>query len=382
MVTIPTSWMPKAKMDRIIFHWTAGTHKASSFDKQHYHILIEADGRVVRGAPTIDGNARGNRTGKKASHTLNCNTGSIGVSLCCMGGNNVRESPFVAGKWPLTRTQWEKLALVLADLCRAYDIPVTAKTVLSHAEVQATLGIKQRQKWDISRLAFDPSVKGAKVCGDMMRKAVREAMAGVTKPVPTFAEPNDGGEPDDPPYPLTVDSEPAPATDIETIQRRLKERGYHNVGNIDGKWGGATAGAIAAFKNDRHMTGEPVIDDALKAELDSAEAEDWTRPIAKARAEATPEQLAPKLPEVAAAKDAGWWAKVQAWGAGIGATIWGVGDYIREGVDKITPVREFLPDISMGVLVAAVLGVSFLIYRKTRSAEQASTHAYNEGART
>lgn len=189
---------------------------------------------------------------------------------------------------------------------------------------------------------------------------------------PAIAEPDD----------LAAKPAAVPSIDIETVQRKLKERGYHNVGLIDGKWGGATAGAIAAFKNDRHLSGEPVIDDALKAELDAAEAEDWTRPIARARAEATPDQLAPKLPEVAAAKDAGWWAKLQAWGAGVGATIWGLGDYIRRAIDQVTPIREFLPDISMGVVVAGVLVVSFLIWRKTSSAAAASTQAYNEGART
>lgn len=77
--------------------------------------------------------------------------------------------------------------------------------------------------------------------------------------------------------------------DIEAVQRRLKALKYHELGMIDGKWGGRLAAAIAAFKNDRHLSGEPVIDDALKAELDAAEAEGWTRPIAPERAEGKPE---------------------------------------------------------------------------------------------
>ena len=46
---------------------------------------------------------------------------------------------------------------------------VTPHTVLSHAEVQQALGIKQRGKWDISHLAFDPWGIGAKACGDIFR---------------------------------------------------------------------------------------------------------------------------------------------------------------------------------------------------------------------
>lgn len=170
----PETWMPPVKMQRIICHWTAGTNKASPLDRQHYHILIEDDGRLVQGIPTINLNAS---TGVKpgyAAHTLNCNTGSIGVSLCCMAG--AVESPFDAGKYPMTAKQWDVLAHVVADLCRRYSIPVTPKTVLSHAEVQANLGIQQRGKWDIARLAFDPSVKGAKACGDLLRAKVAELL--------------------------------------------------------------------------------------------------------------------------------------------------------------------------------------------------------------
>ncbi|MBD8556920.1 N-acetylmuramoyl-L-alanine amidase [Rhizobium sp. CFBP 8762] len=166
---LPVEWLPAAQMKRIICHWTAGGHKATEFDRGHYHILIEADGRVVRGTPSIDKNAAPVKAGY-AAHTLNCNSGSIGVSLCCMAG--AVESPFNPGKAPMTKAQWDKLAVVVADLCQRYGIPVTPQTVLSHAEVQANLKIPQRGKWDFTRLAFDPSIIGAKACGDRLRAAV------------------------------------------------------------------------------------------------------------------------------------------------------------------------------------------------------------------
>ncbi|MDX0921822.1 N-acetylmuramoyl-L-alanine amidase [Sinorhizobium medicae] len=163
---IPADWMPDAKMGRIVCHWTAGAHKASEFDRGHYHILIEDEGKLVRGIPSIALNEAPAKRGY-AAHTLGANSGSIGVSLCCMGGSN--EAPFDPGKYPMTREQWDALTSVVADLCRRYSIPVTDKTVLSHAEVQNNLGIQQRGKWDFTRLAFDPSVKGAKACGDKLR---------------------------------------------------------------------------------------------------------------------------------------------------------------------------------------------------------------------
>jgi hypothetical protein len=172
-VIVPANWMPPAAMQRIIVHWTAGGHKATTFDKSHYHILIEGDGTVVRGTPTIDLNQSPARKGY-AGHTLNCNSGSIGVSLCCMAG--AQESPFNAGIAPMTRQQWDKLPHVLAALCERYSITPSPKTLLSHAEVQTNLGIAQRGKWDITRLAFDPSVVGAKACGDIFRKRTLELL--------------------------------------------------------------------------------------------------------------------------------------------------------------------------------------------------------------
>lgn len=165
---VPADWMPPARLERVICHWTAGQHRASTVDRAHYHILIEGDAKLIRGAPSIAANGIGG-SGRRAEHTLNCNTGSIGVSLCCMIG--AVESPFSAGPAPMTAAQWAQLARVVADLCRRYAIPVSPRTVLSHAEVQGTLGIKQRGKWDFTRLAFDPTVRGAKACGDLLRAA-------------------------------------------------------------------------------------------------------------------------------------------------------------------------------------------------------------------
>lgn len=144
---VPADWMPNAKMSRIVVHWTAGAHRASADDRKHYHLLIEGDGDLVRGVPTIDLNGEPNAKKGYAEHTLHCNTGSIGISLCCMMG--AMDVPFSRGAAPMTTAQWERLPLALADLCDRYAISVSPQTVLSHAEVQRTLGIRQRGKIDI-----------------------------------------------------------------------------------------------------------------------------------------------------------------------------------------------------------------------------------------
>lgn len=172
--TVPASWMPKADISRVIVHWTAGRHRASEVDRSHYHILTEGDGRLVRGVPTIDKNdASGARAGY-AAHTLHCNTGSAGVSMCCMA--LAVESPFSPGPAPMTEVQWNANARVVADLCRRYGIPITDRTVLTHAEVQPNLGIAQKGKWDVTRLAFNPRVVGHRAVGDLLRQQVAALM--------------------------------------------------------------------------------------------------------------------------------------------------------------------------------------------------------------
>ena len=165
---VPADWMPWCKMQRIIVHWNAGSQKASALDKKHYHILIQGDGSLVRGDRTIADNVS-TADGVYAAHTLNCNAGSIAVALLGMAG--AKQSPFDPGKSPITRAEWDKLPAVLADLCRRYAINVTPRTVLSHAEVQGTLGIKQKGKWDIAILPFDTSLNTAKKVGDAFRRA-------------------------------------------------------------------------------------------------------------------------------------------------------------------------------------------------------------------
>ncbi|MEZ5778468.1 MAG: N-acetylmuramoyl-L-alanine amidase [Paracoccaceae bacterium] len=177
--TIPSDWMPAAAMSRIHLHWTAGRHNANAVDRKSYHVLVEGDGTLVRGDRPINANAKGSGL-RQASHTLNANTGAIGVSMCCMAG--AKERPFNAGQAPMTEAQWQKAVQVVADLAERYAIKVTPVTVLTHAEVEPNLNIKQRNKWDITRLAFDGSVSGFRDVGERLRREVAAVLDGAAKP--------------------------------------------------------------------------------------------------------------------------------------------------------------------------------------------------------
>jgi len=184
MAIIPASWLPNASMKRIILHWTGGAYKANSIDKGAYHILIEDDGNLVRGTDSIEANAVIRRGKPYAAHTLNCNTGSIGVSVCCMLGAT---SPSNLGSVLMLKKQFDTMVEVTAELCDFYDIPVTPKTVLGHVEVQPVLGIRQGNKWDPWVLSWMPGKAPAEI-GDAFRGLVTAKLTGVSRMEETVAD--------------------------------------------------------------------------------------------------------------------------------------------------------------------------------------------------
>lgn len=72
---------------------------------------------------------------------------------------------------------------------------------------------------------------------------------------------------------------------VETVQRRLKALGYHEVGRIDGKMGPRTHAAILAFRNDNNLDLFPNIDAAFAEALTKAR----PKPVAIERATGKPE---------------------------------------------------------------------------------------------
>lgn len=172
-------------MKRIVIHWTAGAHTPSNLDKEHYHYIIDGAGNVVKGKWPVIANAAPEK-GKYAAHTLNCNTGAIGVAVAAMAG--AQDRPFNAGAYPITPEQVTALFRLCADLCDQYKIPVTRQTVLTHAEVQPTLGIKQKGKWDITWLPGFSGPEDAVKTGDYLRSYIAAAGRPSSVKVPSKPE--------------------------------------------------------------------------------------------------------------------------------------------------------------------------------------------------
>lgn len=158
---IPELWLPKpANVQRVILHWSGGGPKATLLDRSHYHFCANADGTIIRGlrAP-----------GQYLQHTRNLNTGSVGLSLCGMGGA-VEGKSF--GKWPLTSVQVERACEAAAQVLKRYGLSVTQNTCLCHSEVTHVYGKIQRGKWDIDCLQFRPDLDAAGVHVLLRRKVL------------------------------------------------------------------------------------------------------------------------------------------------------------------------------------------------------------------
>jgi hypothetical protein len=158
---VPRDWLPEAPVKRVIMHWSAGGHQPSVIDRCHYHLLIDAAGKLHRGQFRI---------GRWPPHTRRLNTGSVGIAVCGMLGAD--REPLFWGRQPITNAQIAALSLVAAQVLAHYGLPVTEATCLTHCEVTTAYGIVQRGKWDISVLP------GMRACaphsvGEHLRQLIR-----------------------------------------------------------------------------------------------------------------------------------------------------------------------------------------------------------------
>ena len=154
-------------MNKIIIHWTAGTYQPNTTDLEHYHFLIDGEGKKHNGKYKPEDNENCN-DGKYAAHTGGGNTGAIGVSMCAMAGFNSAAS---CGNYPITPVQLEACFKLRAELCKKYNIPV--ENVWTHYE----FGINHPDttshgKIDIIYLPPYPLVKRNEV-GGFIRSKIR-----------------------------------------------------------------------------------------------------------------------------------------------------------------------------------------------------------------
>jgi N-acetylmuramoyl-L-alanine amidase len=169
---VPQSWLPDAPVARLLCHWTGGASRASLFDRARYHLLIQGDGATVRGWWSI---------GRWPPQTRRLNHGSVGIALCGTAESGGR--PLDPGAGAISPFQMSRLVAVLAQLVDRYDLVVSLRTVLSHAEVPGIYGLPQREPADITCWPGRPELIGASDVGDELRNRV-EARLGTSRQAP------------------------------------------------------------------------------------------------------------------------------------------------------------------------------------------------------
>lgn len=166
---------------------------------------------------------------------------------------------------------------------------------------------------------------------------------------------------------------------VKVVQTELDAMGYHEVGEIDGRWGGKTAGAIRAFFNDRGLTDRAEMGQLLNNEIAQAKADRWTRPIAPSRANATPKDIAPKVETVKVSLWGRFTAKIAAGFAALGFGGSSVSSTFGEVRYKLAPVQEFFNSIPAPVWFLLMGVVAVAVWYITDRAAKAATKDYNTG---
>lgn len=153
-------------MNKIIIHWTGGAWFPNATDKEHYHFLIDKNGKVINGKFKVEDNENCN-DGKYAAHCGGGNTGVIGVSMCGMyvpKGVNIKDT-----KFPLTKKQCEACFKLVAQLCKKHLINLN--NVLTHYEFgQAHPKTSSAGKIDIIYLPPYPEIKQNQIGGFIRNK--------------------------------------------------------------------------------------------------------------------------------------------------------------------------------------------------------------------
>lgn len=234
----------------IIMHHTGGAYFANATDLAAYHSITQGDGTTVKGKHPYSANAVGKRLekGAYAPHTLNLNSGKIGKAIACMADGDWNY-PRASSYFPRP-AQVDAFLMDVAKDAKFYNIPITPRTVLTHAEVEITLGVNQRNKWDFD---YDPygtlETRDPLAIGEMMRDTIRRFMITVDsiRNIPPM--------PEAPQIERTL-RQGMQGADVAEMQTMLAAHGFLKL--IDGKFGPGTRRSLINFQKSRQLTPDGV----------------------------------------------------------------------------------------------------------------------------
>jgi lysozyme len=156
---------------------------------------------------------------------------------------------------------------------------------------------------------------------------------------------------------------------VRSVQQKLRDLGYPEVGDADGKTGTKTTAGILAFRADNGLPLTPSIDTVLLAALMTAS----PRPVSPSRATATKEDLKEKSPGGTVA-GLDWLKKIAITTAG-GSLVGGAFD-IKAALDQFKSITDTLGTIApWALLTVGGIAVAFMAAKFIRN----RVEAYREG---
>ncbi|MEL6100492.1 MAG: peptidoglycan-binding domain-containing protein [Pseudomonadota bacterium] len=237
------SSLPVGSMQRAIVHWDVGNGFVNASALEHYNGMWDQECRFHRGHETIEDQIV-TADDDYARHTRGLNTKSGGFAILGMVG--AKENPFDPGMAPFTEPQFRQMCADFALIMRAAQLPITHETLLTHAEVEGTYGVKQNGKWDITRIPWDDTIRGARAVGDYMRQIVREFAGQIHDPFASYPT-------------LSIELSGGQSKWTTEAQLLLQGHGY-TFGQVDGYFGPKTSTAVFEFQQRSGLPATGIVD--------------------------------------------------------------------------------------------------------------------------
>jgi len=174
---------------------------------------------------------------------------------------------------------------------------------------------------------------------------------------------------------VSKDAAGTAGSQVEYVQRHLRELGYYEVGEVDGEFGSRARGALLAFKADNGLPLTPEIDKDTILALYNGK----PRVVGENRAKATAADLAPKSRTV-------WMAvrnKVASMASAIVsfaiAAFYGLVEEFEEAQRVTEPFRAALSHIHPAVWFGLAGVIALVIWRMNANVEQRVVEDYRKG---
>lgn len=160
--------------------------------------------------------------------------------------------------------------------------------------------------------------------------------------------------------------------EIRSVQQRLRDLGYAEVGRVDGVWGPRTMAGVVAFQATTSLPVTGRLDAATAAGLATA----GRRPVSAERAEISAKKLRQEGDAVARATAATRYAAV---GLGVPAMLLGIVDQFQAASSRLSGLSHLMGEMPGWIMTLAVVGVAIALYVMALRTEAAQLMAVREG---